>query len=162
MVVLRKKARMTQTDFGQAARVDQSDMSHYEQGKSAPSEPALRRMANVANVPWPVVVHLRRFIAAVLEAADRGSAAGADPRFERAVLDTALLSVMPYLVEEQTEPDGPSLEEDLQEAEEIWAALERYPAAERQRRLDTAPRDACRSWAALAKRVSLGKPHSGL
>jgi hypothetical protein len=62
--------------------------------------------------------------------------------------------MMPLLIEEEAEPEPPAEEELLQEAREIWSALERYPLAERWKHIETAPPDACRSWTALAKIVS--------
>ena len=61
---LRSLTGMTQADFGRAARVDQGNLSDYELGHTAPPEDALRRMAAVAEMPWPVVVQLHRFYAA--------------------------------------------------------------------------------------------------
>ncbi|HWM92756.1 MAG TPA: helix-turn-helix domain-containing protein [Thermoanaerobaculia bacterium] len=152
VVFLRDRAGMTQAQFGLAARVSQSDVSDFELGKIAPPEDVLRRMAQVPDIPWHVVVHLIRFLTAVLEAVEHGTrAAGA--ALHASVLDTVLLAVMPLLVEEEMESARPPLGDLLEEAEEIWAALEPLPADERRRRIETAPAGVCRSWAALTKRV---------
>lgn len=150
VILLRSKARMTQTEFGRKSGMDQTAVSDYEQGLVAPPEEALKRMARAAGVTWHLVVHLTRFLAAVLDAAGRRLGEPVD----RALLETSLLSMMPLLIEEEAEPEPPAAEELLQEAREIWAALERYPLAERWKHIETAPLDACRSWAALAKVVS--------
>jgi transcriptional regulator with XRE-family HTH domain len=150
VTLLRSKTKMTQTEFGRKSGMDQSAVSDYEQGRVAPPEEALKRMARAADVDWHLVVHLTRFLATVLDAAGRRLGEPVD----RALLETSLLSMMPLLIEEEAEPEPPAAEELLQEAHEIWAALERYPLAERWKHIETAPLDACRSWAALAKVVS--------
>lgn len=150
VILLRSKARMTQEEFGRKAGMSQTSVSDCEQGEAAPSEDALRRMAKTAGIEWHLVAHLIRFLAAVLGAAGRRPA---DP-VDRNVLEASLLAMMPLLIEEEAEPEPPAAEELLQEAREIWAALERYPLAERWRHIEAAPLDACRSWAALAKVVS--------
>ena len=150
VILLRSKTRMTQTEFGRTSGVDQTAVSDYEQGLLAPPEETLRRMAKTAGVAWHLVVHLIRFLAAVLGAADRRLGEPVD----RALLESSLLAMMPLLIEEEAEPEPPAAEELLQEAREIWSALERYPLAERWKHIETAPLDACRSWTALAKVVS--------
>ncbi|HWN40855.1 MAG TPA: helix-turn-helix transcriptional regulator [Thermoanaerobaculia bacterium] len=150
VILLRSKARMTQTEFGRNSGMSQTSVSDCEQGLVAPPEDALRRMAKTAGVEWHLVVHLIRFVAAVLEEADRRQGEPVD----HDLLNTSLLSMMPSLIEEEAEPEPPAAEELLQEAREIWAALERYPLAERWKHIETAPPDACRSWTALAKVVS--------
>ncbi|MFL6202327.1 MAG: hypothetical protein ACJ76J_24425 [Thermoanaerobaculia bacterium] len=150
VVYLLTRAGMVQEKFAQAAGTTQAHVSNYKLGKLAPPDDTLRRMAGVAHVPWHVVQHLIRFLAAAKEAVERGSTAGA-AAFDDAVLDNVLLAVMPYLVEEEAAPLP--LGEALREAEEILAALEPLPQEERRRRIETAPPGACRSWAALVKVV---------
>ena len=134
---------MTQAAFGEAAGIDQTDVSRYELGKDAPPEKSLRRMADVTGVPWPVVVHLRRFHTALAAAKERWRAQPAEPRpalVERAVLETVLLAVAPYLAEtEAAEPAAKTAEEERREAEEIRIALESFPPARRRRLLELAP-----------------------
>jgi transcriptional regulator with XRE-family HTH domain len=147
--------RLTQEDFGRAAGVDQGDVSRYELGHLAPPEETLRRMAAVVGVPWTVVVSLRRFYAAVLSAVARanpGSRPAGTAAIEQAILDSVLLAVTPYLVEEETaEPDLPSPEEALREADEIWKALESFPPDRRRRLIELSPRPAGN--VALARRI---------
>lgn len=150
VILLRSKTRMTQEEFGRAARVDQATLSKYEKGHLAPPEEVRQRFAKVAGVEWHLVVHLTRFLTAVLAAADRHPG---DP-VGRESLETALLSLMPLLIEEESEPDPPAPEDLLSEARDIWSALERYPLADRWKHIETAPQDACRSWAALARVIS--------
>ena len=142
--------RLSQEEFGRKCGLSQTAVSDYELGLVAPPEEVLRRMAKTAGVEWHLVVHLIRFVAAVLEEADRRQGEPVD----HDLLNTSLLSMMPSLIEEEAEPEPPAAEELVQEAREIWAALERYPLAERWKHIETAPPDACRSWTALAKVVS--------
>jgi tetratricopeptide (TPR) repeat protein len=153
VVFLRFKANMTQMEFGKTSRVDQSDISKYELGKQPLPEQALRRMAAAACVEWPVVVHLRRFYAAVLSPAARaGEFPGAEP-LALSVLEPALLAVTPYLIEDRrVEPQRRSPEEARREAEVTWSALERFPLPRRRRLLELSVR-AGRSWA-MAEKVS--------
>ena len=150
VILLRSKTRMNQTEFGQKSGMSQTSVSDCEQGLVAPPDDALRRMAKTAGVEWHLVVHLIRFLAAMLGAADRRQGEPVD----RELLEMSLLSMMPLLIEEEAEPEPPAAEALLQEAREIWAALERFPLAERWKHIETAPLDACRSWTALAKVVS--------
>jgi transcriptional regulator with XRE-family HTH domain len=150
VILLRSKVQMTQEEFGRKSGMSQTSVSDCEQGLIAPPDDALRRMAKTAGVEWHLVVHLIRFLASVLEAADRRLGEPVD----RELLESSLLSMMPLLIEEEAEPEPPGDEALLQEAREIWAALERYPHAERWKHIETAPLDACRSWPALAKVVS--------
>ncbi|HWM93488.1 MAG TPA: helix-turn-helix transcriptional regulator [Thermoanaerobaculia bacterium] len=149
---LRTEADMTQAELALAARVTQSDISDWELGKSAPSEDALRRMAQVADIPWHLVMHLIRFLTSVVEAVKRGTQTG-EAAISLSMLDTVLLAVMPLLVEEEVESIQSPLGDFLIEAEDIWTTLEPLPADERRCRIETAPVDACRNWAALAKTV---------
>ncbi len=150
VTLLRSKATMTQAEFGKKSGVDQTAVSDYEQGKVAPPDETLQRMARTAGVEWHLVVHLKRFLAAVLDAAGRRLGEPVD----HALLESSLLGMMPLLIEEEAEPEPPAAEELMQEAREIWAALERYPLAERWQHIETAPLDACRSWTTLAKVAS--------
>ncbi len=142
--------RLSQEEFGRKCGLSQTAVSDYELGLVAPPEDVLQRMSRVAGVGWHLVAHLIRFLAAVLAAADRRLGEPVD----RALLETSLLAMMPLLIEEEAEPEPPAEEELLQEAREIWSALERYPLAERWKHIETAPPDACRSWTALANVVS--------
>jgi len=129
VVFLRFYCDMTQVEFGRAAGVNQGYVSLCESGKKVPTEEVLRRMAVAAGVPWPLVVHLRRFYSAILTATARRSAMdrGAEP-LERALLEPALLAVSSYLIEDSaTEPSRQTPEEARREAEEVWTALERLP-----------------------------------
>src|SRR5947208_479804 len=92
---LRACADLTQEAFGAAAGVTQGSISVYELGDFAPPEEALRRMAIVAGIPWPVVVHLRRFYAAALSLAARrsgGPGLAETAPIEQALLDSVLLA----------------------------------------------------------------------
>jgi len=149
---LRTEADMSQTAFGNAAGVDQGDVSRYELGKDAPPEKTLRRMARVADVPWEVVVHLRRFLTTVVAALDRRRVeAGETGPWEPDILETELLAAAPYLLEDALEEPRKTPEEEEREAEEVWAALQRFPIARRRRLLELAPRG--NRTHALAERV---------
>lgn len=148
VIYLRTVADKTQEEFAEAVGTTQAHVSNYERAKQAPPDAALRRMARVAGVPWHVVQHLRRFLAAAREAVERGTAAGA-PVTNLAVLDNVLLAAIPYLVEETVLESG----EALREGREVLATLEPLAPEERRQRIDTAPPGACRSWAALVKVV---------
>jgi transcriptional regulator with XRE-family HTH domain len=155
VIYLRTEAGMTQAAFGKAARVDQGDVSRYELGKDAPPERALRRMAEVPDIPWEVVVHLRRFLSTIVAALDRRRAetaeTGAEP-WEPEILETALLAAAPYLLEDAAEEAWRKTpEEEEREAEDIWTALERFPIPRRRRLLELAPPEHRTS--ALAERV---------
>ena len=150
VIFLRSHADMTQAELGRESGVDQAAVSLYEKGARRPREKVLRRMAEAVDVPWPVVVHLRRFYTALLSVLVRRSpVAGADAEsLDRAVEETARLAVAPCLVEAGAEPTP---EEALREAEEVWAALEPLSMPRRRRLLDLSLR-ASRSWA-LAVRL---------
>ncbi len=152
-VFLRYFSNKTQADFGRDSRVDQTYISRYELGKQVPTEETLRRMAAAAGVSWPRVVQLRRFYVAVLSAAAGHEAAVSEGRalgVGRAVVERALLGVTPYFLSME-EPNSPTPEEERREAEEVWAALERFPGARRRRLVELSVR-ASRSWA-LAERI---------
>jgi transcriptional regulator with XRE-family HTH domain len=146
VVYLRTEADLTQAAFGKAARVDQGDISRYELGKDAPPEKALRRMAAVPDIPWSVVVHLRRFYTAAVAAVDRWreqmGETGAEPQESAIVVESVLLAMTPYLVTRPAEPRRKTLDEEQREAEDVWTALERFPIPRRRRLLELAPRTA--------------------
>ena len=155
VIYLRTEAGMTQAAFGKAARVDQGDVSRYELGKDAPPEKALRRMAEVPDVPWSVVVHLRRVYAAAVAAADRWrekmGETGTEP-LESTIVESVLLAVTPCLVKTRpAESRRKTPDEEQREAEEAWTALERFPIPRRRRLLELSPRAVRTS--ALAERV---------
>jgi len=155
VLFLRHYADMIQSEFGAAARVTQGTISECEAGKTAPSEDALRRMAAVAGVPWPLVVLLRRFLTALLSWLDRASPsrlALAEEPLEQAALEAMLLAVTTYRIEEEAAADGgPSPEEERREAEALWVALEPLPLPERRQWIELSVR-AAGSWA-LAERI---------
>ncbi len=142
---LRQHAGMTQEEFGRASRVDQSDVSKYELKKPVPEE-SLRRMAAAVRLPWPAVVHLRRFFTAFLSGAAHRSAAVTEAEavdeLAGLVQDTALLVVLPYLLSAPLGRRPQSPEVARREAAEAWAVLERLPLPERRRFLALAPRAA--------------------
>jgi len=150
VILLRSLTRLSQEEFGRKCGLSQTTVSDYELGEKAPPDDVLRRMARAAGVEWHLVAHLIRFLTAALAAAGRRLA---DP-VDRELLETSLLAVMPLLIEEEAEPEPPAAEELLEEAREIWSALERYPPAERWQLIETAPPEACRSWPALARVIS--------
>src|SRR5215212_4830478 len=90
VIFLRSHAKMKQSDFGQASRVAQADISRFESGKLVPSEAALRRMAEAAEVPWEYVIHLRRFYAAGFAAMARRKAAL--PRADDSFLERTIVA----------------------------------------------------------------------
>jgi hypothetical protein len=112
-------------------------------------------MAEVPDIPWEVVVHLRRFLSTIVAALDRRRAetaeTGAEP-WEPEILETALLAAAPYLLEDAAEEAWRKTpEEEEREAEDIWTALERFPIPRRRRLLELAPPEHRTS--ALAERV---------
>lgn len=147
VVFLRTYARMTQEELGKASRVAQADVSRYELGRQAPPEESLRRMAAAARVPWFVLVLLRGVFAAIVSFLARRNASGEGAGLEIPMEETALLAVGAYRVEEAAAaPVRQTPEEALREAEEVWAALERFPISRRRALLERAPR-ASRNWA---------------
>ncbi len=152
VIFLRAQARMTQAQFGKEARVDQAQLSRYESGDVAPSEEVLRRMAKVARLDWPLVVHLRQLYSALLAVvARREKTPGASGESDLALLDPVRLSLAPYLLDlPATKPAPPTPEEERREAEQIWKALEKYPIPFRRRLIELSPRSASR---ALAEQV---------
>jgi transcriptional regulator with XRE-family HTH domain/tetratricopeptide (TPR) repeat protein len=148
---LRSEADMTQEEFGKACRVAQPDVSRYELGHAGAPEDVLRRMAKVARIDWPLVVHLIQAYTSILAAAARGSAPPAAKALDITILEPVLLAVTPYLIKASTsELAPPSVEEERREAETIWTALAKHPAPFRRRLIEISPR--CGSWA-LAVRI---------
>jgi transcriptional regulator with XRE-family HTH domain len=134
VIFLRSRANLSQQAFGKACRVDQSAISRYETDTPVP-EDVLRRMAAVARVEWWFVVALRSLYAAILASARRRGIASAEP-LALAVLEPALLALTSYLVEDDEARSLPQpVEEARREAEEVWAALERFPIPDRRRLL---------------------------
>jgi len=149
VLFLRFYADISQAELAKASRVSQANISLYENGEREPKEPSLRRIAKAVGVEWTLVMHLRRFIEAFLSAAGRREPASIAEPLDLAVVAPALLGVIPVLIEDRAEPPPrPSEEEERQEAEEVWKALEAFPVPRRRRLIELAPR-ASRS-AALA------------
>ena len=152
VVFLRSRADMTQAQFGRAARIDQADVCRYELGRTAPSEEALRRMADVAGIDWSLVVHLRQFLTFLLSAAERQSQILDGQPLDLAALEPARLAAVPYLLETGTmEPARRTPEQERREAAEIWARLGRFSISWRRRLIELSPR--LGSWA-LAERAN--------
>lgn len=146
VIFLRSHAQMTQGEFGKASRVAQPDVSLYENGRAAPSEAVLRRMAKAARLDWSLVVHVRQFYSSLLTAAARQSAVPAASDLDGTSLEPVLLAVTPYLLQLRTqEPARPSPEEERREAEQIWTRLEKHPVPFRRRLIELSPRSG--SWA---------------
>lgn len=141
VIFLRSHAQRTQAQFGKECRVDQAEISRYELGHLAPSEEALRRMAKVARIAWPLVVHLRQSYTSVLASGARPIPALPGGALDLTILQPALLAVTPYLIEPYTRV-MPLLspEQQLREAAEIWAALERHPVQFCSRLIQLSPR----------------------
>jgi transcriptional regulator with XRE-family HTH domain len=99
VLFLRQYARKSQVGFGRAAGLRQSDLSRYESGQKIPSEEVLQRMAAAAAIPWPLVLHLRRFYAALLAATSR-RAVPEEPGEPLDFGGAALLAVHAYLMED--------------------------------------------------------------
>ncbi len=147
--------KKTQTEFGRAARVDQSEVSRLEDGLKTASEQVLRRMAAVAGLEWMVVVHLRRLFEAVLSTA---GARGGNPRgaeaLERAVHDLTSLAVGPCAVGAAlAAPRRPSPDEARREARVVWSSLAPLPDLARRRFLD----QSLRQWRTWALAVEIGE-----
>ena len=119
VLFLRQYARKSQIGFGSAAGLRQSDLSRYESGQKIPSEEVLQRMATAADIPWPLVLHLRRFYAALLAAiARRAAIKEPDELISLDFGGAALLAVRAYLMEDAaaeasvTQGDAPGLREE--------------------------------------------------
>jgi transcriptional regulator with XRE-family HTH domain len=145
VIFLRSYARMTQAQFGKRSRVDQAEVSRSELGYVTPSDDVLRRMANVARIAWPLVIHLRQFYTSLLASVARRSDAPAAEALELTILEPALLAVTPFLNEAvAASPARLSPEEERSEAAQIWEALERHPVRFRRRLIELSPRSG--SW----------------
>ncbi len=122
VVFLRFYARMTQAELGRAARVRQSYISELESGQRQLTEEVLRRIAAAADVPWPLVVHLRRFAAAFLSATAEGATfeEAADSLGRSTLIDPAHLVVSAYLMEDAAETAHESPEEVRIQATQVW------------------------------------------
>ena len=146
VVGLRYLAGKTQTAFAEACRVDQASLSNYEQGKSAPSEEVLRRMAEAAPVRWSVAVYLRRAFAGILAVAGQ---TGAKARPAAAALDAiaeeVVLAVTPLRIEWEGAP-GETPELARRAARAIVGRLLPLAPARRRRLLELTA-EASRSWA---------------
>src|SRR5262245_27958365 len=92
---LRAYADITQDAFAEASGVYQSEIALYESGAKVPDERTQRRLAAAVRLEWPVLVHLRRAMEAVVHAADaRALAIGpADHDLAGELADRALLAV---------------------------------------------------------------------
>jgi transcriptional regulator with XRE-family HTH domain len=140
---LRLCGGQTQSAFGKACGIDQSDLSRFERGEGAPVEEQLRRMAEAAGVPWTLVPHMERFFAAFVGALEQP--VGAEGRGPvGALLEPVRLALAPHLLEEASSPAARSLDEERREAGAICAGLRRFPAPQR-RRLLAATLNASRS-----------------
>ena len=152
VVFLRFFADMTQADFGKASGVNQGLVSRYETpGRPAPPEESQRRMAAAVGVPWPLVMHLRRFYSVILRTIAREKGEAADVEAVEAFLDKILLSLAAHLIEMSWPEEWLYPEEELDEAEEIWTNLRELPMGRRWRLVDLA-QGAYPQWA-LAERI---------
>jgi transcriptional regulator with XRE-family HTH domain len=159
IVFLRFYARLTQAELGKAAGVEQALISRYETGPQQPPEESVRRMAAAVDVPWPLVMYLRRFYSALLRllAQERAEAdCGLDAL--DGMLDRILASLAPHLAEALAELEtlavkkaGPSSEDDRSEAEQIWTNLRPFSKNRRRRVIDLMGVDSP-NWA-LAERI---------
>ncbi len=154
VINLRAVTGQTQMKFGKDSRVDQGQLSQYELGKSVPPEDVLRRMAATARLRWPVVLRLRRVLAAVLsEVGETGQtgAAPAAPALDRQV-ERILSAVAPYLIEDAgMESRRTRPVEARRAAEEIVTRLSTLPVASWRALVELTAR-ASRSWA-LSERL---------
>lgn len=144
VIFLRARTGMTQAQFGRESRVDQADISRYELGRLSPAEVALRRMAGVAGIAWPLVLNLRQFLSSFLSAAERwNDSAGQAPNLF--ALEPPRLAAVPFLLETAMMlPAQHSQEEERREAAEIWGRLEPFPVSWSRRLIELSPRSG--SW----------------
>src|SRR4051794_13521454 len=150
VVFLRFYARMTQVELGRAAGVEQALISRYESGHQPPPEESVRRMALAVGVPWPLLMHLRRFYASMFrllaQPEDAADSLGG-------ILDRIMASMASHVAEtlvfeiNATRPP----EEERREAEAIWTSLQSFPQS-RWRSLLQLAQGANPSWA-LAERI---------
>ena len=156
---LRLLTGQTQTEFGRTARVDQSQLSRYENPQKTLKAPedVVRRLAAAAGVPWPLVGLLRRFFAVFLTVLDRWSGTEAkkqeDEPLDAVLAEILELAVAPHRFERYgSGDDGETPEEERRRAEEIWEVLAPLPPPRIRELLARAPQAAA-SWA-LAERIS--------
>ena len=153
VVFLRFHARMTQAELGRAARVRQSYISELESGQRQLTEEVLRRIAVAADVPWHLVVHLRRFAAAFLFATAEGATfeEAADSFGRSTLINPAHLVVSAYLMEDAAETAHESPEEVRLQATRIWDQVAGLPLNRRRQAIQLSPK-ASRNWG-LAERI---------
>ncbi len=168
-IFLRSYADLTQTALGEITRLGQAAISRYETGKDKPSPVILRRISEAVDVPWPFARDLCRCFSSLVRSTERRwRDQGLDPGMLDALLEPALIAILPYVVEElAAELRPPSPEEQRQEAEETWTNLQGYPINRRRRLLELG-QGAYPAWA-LAERVceasfhaAAGKPDQAL
>ena len=143
---LRSTTGLNQTDFGRAAGMSQGHVSLLETNPGKITEETLRRIAAVAEVPWPLVARLRRFLDFFFSSLSRAEGLqeeGSRPR--------PLSAVTFYLLEELAGVSQPSPDDLRQEAERFWAHVKDLPVPRRRRAVELSPK-ASRSWA-LAERI---------
>lgn len=103
---LRSYGRMTQEELAAAAGMSQGLISRLESGQKVPSEAVLRRLAAAVGVRWPLVVQLRRAVAAFVAAAKEAPGGLGVPLqddqevFRREILEPALLALRAYELED--------------------------------------------------------------
>jgi len=142
VLFLRESARMSQVQLSKAARVSQSQLSLMELGRTTPSEDVLRRLAAAADVPWPLVAHIRQFYTAFVEA--RSKKGDFDERRATWAGAPEPLAVQSYLLKEETQAD--SLAAQKAEAQWFWQAVVDLPRHRRRRAIELSP-CASRNWA---------------
>lgn len=146
VLFLRSTAGLSQTELGRAAGMSQGRVSALETNPERITEETLRRIAAAAEVPWPLVARLRRFLDFFLS-----SLSGAEGLQEEGSRPRSLSAVTSYLLEELAGVSRESPDDLRQEAERFWAHVKDLPAPRRRRVVELSPR-ASRSWA-LAERI---------
>lgn len=138
VIFLRSYADVTQAKLGKIAGLGQGAISRYETGDSVPTPKSLRRISEAVGIPWPIGRELRRCFTAAIRGSRRhledlgGDAGGLDVLLERAIITT-----FPYLIQEiAAELGPPSPEAQRREAEVIWTNLQPYPMSRRRRLLE--------------------------
>jgi transcriptional regulator with XRE-family HTH domain len=142
VLFLRESARMSQVQLSKAARMSQSQISLMELGRMTPSEDVLRRLAAAADVPWPLVAHIRQFYTAFVEA--RSKKGDFDERRATWAGAQESLAVQSYLLEEENQAD--SLAAEKAEAQWFWQAVAGLPRHRRRRAVELSP-CASKNWA---------------
>ena len=136
VLFLRESARMSQVQLSKAARMSQSQLSLIESGERTPSEDVLRRLAAAADVPWPLVAHLRQFYAVFVEAmSQKGSF---DEKRAAWAGAQDCLAVRSYLLEDEAQIGSQAVEEA--EAQRFWQAVAGLPWQRRRRAIQFSPR----------------------